>query len=73
LPLVISGDGSSIAIAHSLTLGSHEFGENVIQDLVQRFPQLLPVAEIDPQFVNPVPICRELVTPAGPAFFWAQA
>lgn len=49
-----------------MMLGSHGFSEALIQDLVQRFPQCLPIAEIDPQFVNPVPICRELVTPAGP-------
>ncbi|WP_426129890.1 hypothetical protein [Pararhizobium sp. PWRC1-1] len=49
-----------------MTFGSHGFSENTIQDLVHRFPQCLPIAEIDPQFINPVPICRELNTPAGP-------
>ncbi|MFD2648258.1 hypothetical protein ACFSX5_10690 [Devosia albogilva] len=37
-----------------------------IQELVQAYPGSLPVAEIDPMFANPVPICRELNTSAGP-------
>ncbi|MDG4889987.1 MULTISPECIES: hypothetical protein [unclassified Mesorhizobium] len=40
--------------------------EAAIQDLIHRFPSCLPIAEIDPLFANPVPICRELSTPAGP-------
>ncbi|ESX14251.1 hypothetical protein NKJ16_24925 [Mesorhizobium sp. M0179] len=39
--------------------------EAAIQDLIHRFPSCLPIAEIDPLFANPVPICRELSTPAG--------
>jgi hypothetical protein len=40
--------------------------EAAIQDLVHRYPSCLPIAEIDPLFVGPVAICRELATPAGP-------
>ena len=37
-----------------------------IQNLVQAYPRCLPIAEIDPIFVDPVPLCTELNTPAGP-------
>ena len=37
-----------------------------MQALIHAHPAVLPVAEIDPVFANPVPICRELGTPAGP-------
>ena len=65
-PLVISPDGVTISSARLMMLGAHGFNEASIQDLVQRFPECLPITEIDPCFVNPVPICRELTTPAGP-------
>lgn len=64
-PLVISADGIAVAATRPMILGSHGLNEASIQELVHRFPQCLPIAEIDPQFVNPIPICRELVTPAG--------
>jgi hypothetical protein len=37
-----------------------------IQALVHAHPACLPIAEIDPMFSGPVPICTELNTPAGP-------
>jgi hypothetical protein len=36
-----------------------------IQALIHAHPQCLPIAEIDPMFVGPVPICTELNTSAG--------
>lgn len=36
-----------------------------IQALVHAHPTCLPIAEIDPMFSGPVPICTELNTPAG--------
>ena len=36
-----------------------------IQALVHTHPACLPIAEIDPVFLGPVPICTELNTPAG--------
>ncbi|WP_246217835.1 hypothetical protein [Jiella pacifica] len=36
-----------------------------IQALVHQFPECLPISEIDATFEGPVPICRELYTPAG--------
>ena len=66
-PLLMSADGSAVTPVVLLGLGvrGHGVAEAVIRDLVQRHPGCLPIAEIDPLFVNPVAICTELVTPAG--------
>lgn len=45
--------------------GLQPTSEADIQALVQRFPNALPISEIDPLFAEPVPVCTELVTPAG--------
>ena len=39
--------------------------EATLQDLLFRFPQTLPIAEIDPAYAGTVPVCKELVLPAG--------
>ena len=39
--------------------------ESSLRDLLFRFPGSLPVAAIDAAYSNPVPVCRELSTPAG--------
>jgi hypothetical protein len=49
----------------SLQGGEGALLEDQIQALVHAHPRLLPIAEIDPIFVDPVPVCRELTTPAG--------
>lgn len=36
-----------------------------LRDLLFRFPEALPVAAIDPACAPPIPVCRELTTPAG--------
>jgi hypothetical protein len=61
--LLISGSGK----AKSLTpLAQQSAGDLVsaakIQALIHRFPECLPIAEIDPVFSGPVPICTELKT-----------
>jgi hypothetical protein len=42
-----------------------DVSEADIQALIYEHPACLPIAEIDPMFVGPVPICTELNTPAG--------
>jgi hypothetical protein len=39
--------------------------EVYIRDLVHEHPGCLPIAEVDAMFSGPVPICTELITPAG--------
>jgi hypothetical protein len=46
--------------------GGDAVSEAYIQALVHEHPACLPIAEIDPMFSGPVPICTELSTPAGP-------
>ena len=46
--------------------GDDAVSEAYIQALVHGHPACLPIAEIDPLFSGPVPICTELNTPAGP-------
>ncbi|MBV9656404.1 MAG: hypothetical protein JOZ42_17755 [Acetobacteraceae bacterium] len=46
--------------------GNDALHENCIQELIHGHPECLPIAEIDSVFVEPVPICTELNTPAGP-------
>jgi hypothetical protein len=66
-PLVIPFDGSRAVSLRPLGFQSGEtaVSEADIQALVQNYPSCLPIAEIDPIFVGPVPICTELQTPAG--------
>ena len=40
--------------------------ETSLRDLLFQFPRSLPVSAIDVAYSDPVPICRELRTPAGP-------
>ncbi len=39
--------------------------ESVLQDLLFRFPETLPIAAIDASYDGTIPVCRELSTPAG--------
>ena len=65
-PILISPDGSDAALVQlPLGAGPGAVSEAEIQDLIQRHPACLPIAEIDPMFAGPVPICTELNTPAG--------
>lgn len=52
--------------ALSLGLDGHRLDEASIQEIVQANPDCLPIKEIDPLFLGPIPICTELGTPAGP-------
>lgn len=45
--------------------GDLQHDESWLQKLIFRFPQVLPVHEIEPGFGRLVPVCLELPTPAG--------
>ncbi|WIY70836.1 hypothetical protein KB221_07385 [Aquidulcibacter paucihalophilus] len=65
--LLPSGNTPAIALRPlGFRSGDNSVSEAEIQNLVHAHPTILPIAEIDPLFVNPVPICTELNTPAGP-------
>jgi hypothetical protein len=65
--LLPSEAGEAVALTPvALSAGADAVSESAIQALVQQHPSCLPIAEIDPMFCGPVPICMELNTPAGP-------
>lgn len=69
LPILIPDQGSEILLERiPLTgaSGTSAYNEDWLQDLLYKHPQSLPITEINPLFVGLVPICRELLTPAGP-------
>jgi hypothetical protein len=68
IPLLLSsGAGDAVPLTpFSQQSGTDAVSEADIQALVHAHPACLPIAEIDPTFSGPVPICTELNTPAGP-------
>ena len=67
-PIFVAADGSTKAL-EQLTLttsGEGSFSEAQIQAFVHAHPECLPITEVDPVFVSPVSLCRELNTMAGP-------
>ncbi len=64
--LLTAGSAGAIALQPlSLQRGDGAVSEADIQALIHTHPGSLPIAEIDPMFASPVPICTELNTPAG--------
>ncbi|SDC40488.1 hypothetical protein [Belnapia rosea] len=61
--LLPNGGGNAVAL---LPYRQGIKDEAEIQMLVHEHPSCLPIGEIDPMFLGPVAICRELQTPAGP-------
>ncbi len=65
-PILLGAEGEMTALTPlSLHGGDGALSEADLQALVHAHPQVLPISEIDPSFAQPVPICRELVTPSG--------
>lgn len=66
-PLLIAPGGGVVSLPPLALVGNADtVSEAYIQQLVQDHPSCLPISEIDPLFANPVPVCTELNTPAGP-------
>ena len=61
-PILVPADGPAAPLAPAQT----GWSEAVIQRLIQDHPGCLPIREIDPLFADPVPLCTEMNTPAGP-------
>lgn len=57
---------SANVILEQRPLASEGRNEAWLRDFLLAHPEVLPAAAIDPAFADPVPICRELPTPAGP-------
>jgi hypothetical protein len=65
-PVLIDDSGATALRPLGLERSEGSVSEADIQALVHQFPSCLPIAEIDRAFADPVPICRELNTSAGP-------
>lgn len=67
IPVLLPRGGQSAVPLVPLSQEPHNGGvsEAEIQELIHAHPECLPIAEIDPIFSNPIPICKELNTPAG--------
>jgi hypothetical protein len=65
-PILISAHGKKILERLPLSgAGASEYDEKWLQDLLFKNPQALPISELDQSYVNLIPICQELNTPAG--------
>lgn len=65
-PIVLRETGATAAAPLMLGSGPDQISEAELQRLIHAFPSCLPIQEIDPLFANPVPLCMELSTSAGP-------
>lgn len=65
-PILLTDEGAVALQPLSLAVGPDAVSEGAIQQLIHMHPSCLPIAEIDPMFCGPVPICTELNTTAGP-------
>lgn len=67
-PILVSADDTNSQVLEELSHGPspESVSEAWIQQLVHKHPSCLPITEIDPVFADPVAICCELNTPAGP-------
>ena len=67
----LKGDLTDRAVWERLSIGSvggkGAIDEARLQDILFRHAEVLPLGEIDPAYENPVPVCMELGTRAGPA------
>lgn len=64
--LIVTSAGGAADILPRVPLASGERNEAWLRDLLLRCPEALPAAELDEAFAEPIPVCRELSTPAGP-------
>jgi hypothetical protein len=65
-PVLVGTDDSVLPLTRlSLSGAGKRIDERFLQKLIERTPSVLPLAEIDATFSNPVHICREFSTPAG--------
>ena len=69
LPILISGTGPNVLLERvplTGTSGTSTYDEDWLQNLLYKHPESLPITEINPSFADLIPICREMLTPAGP-------
>jgi hypothetical protein len=68
-PILIPKTGQAVVLDRVPLAGansSDQYSEDRLQDLLYRFPQSLPIAEIDDSFADIIPVCKEMNTFVGP-------
>lgn len=66
-PIFIDKHGNSQTLKHIPLSGADSaYNEEFIQSLIFKHPSSLPIDEIDNIYSQPIPVCCELSTPAGP-------
>lgn len=71
-PLIVRGLNlpefeGEVTLLHRVPHDDRLFDESWLQQLLFKFPTLLPISEIEPIFDNALPICRELPVGGGAA------
>jgi hypothetical protein len=66
VPIIIDSNGARPVTPLSLSSGPDQISEADLQRLIHAFPNCLPIREIDPLFADPISLCMELSTNAGP-------
>ncbi|HBE97598.1 MAG TPA: DUF4268 domain-containing protein [Verrucomicrobiales bacterium] len=68
-PLHIDSDGTAVPLSRLLigdaAVGA-DYDEDAIRNLAFDHPACLPIGEIDSSYLDPIAVCKELSTPAGP-------
>lgn len=59
IPVLVGHEGERQALDR-IHLGSGTHNENWLQELIQDHPAILPIADIEPGFGDPVPVAREV-------------
>jgi hypothetical protein len=68
-PLIVRSDSTSERLTRvplSGAASTDAYSEAWLQDLLYRYPDALPISEIDDSFSGMIPVCREMETTAGP-------
>src|SRR5262245_17435409 len=67
-PVLIPQTGEAVVLERVPLTGADstaEYSETWLQDLLYRFPQALPITEIDEGFSDLIAVCKEMNTPVG--------
>jgi hypothetical protein len=65
-PILVGGSAARLERVANETGAPAAFDEAWLQDLLHRYPECLPMQEIEPGLDRLVAVCREMPTPRGP-------
>src|SRR3954470_11804394 len=69
-PILVPKTGGGAVVLDRIPLSGDkstaDYSESWLQDLLYRFPNALPIDEIDDGYSQLIPVCKEMNTPKGP-------